>query len=147
MSTLPDNELDLDKLFLPAWAQEPSASKYAAYEGEAERPERRGGDRDRRGPRPPRREGGFGARRDDRRAGGDRPQRGGPGDRRGPRPGGGGEQRGERQGPGPRRGDRPDFRRGGPRERREPIAPLPEIEVSLRPDDKGVESLARQIKM
>ena len=61
MSTLPDSELDLDKLFLPAWAQEPSASKYAHYEGETERPERRG-DRDRRGPRPPRREGPPGAR-------------------------------------------------------------------------------------
>ena len=137
MSTLPDNELDLDKLFLPAWAQEPSASKYAKYEGEEERPDRRG-DRDRRGPRPPRREGSFGPRRDDRR-----PQ----GDRRGPpRPAGAppraeGGERGEN-----RRGPRPEGRRFDPRERRE-APPLPEIELSLRPDDKGVESLARQIKM
>ena len=71
MSTLPDNEFDLDKLFLPAWAQEPSASKYAKYEGEEERPDRRG-DRDRRGPRPPRRDGPPGPRRDDRRPRGER---------------------------------------------------------------------------
>ena len=134
MSTLPDSELDLDKLFLPAWAQEPSASKYAHYQGETERPDRRG-DRDRRGPRPPRRDGPPGPRRDDRRPRGEnrgpsRPQGGAP------RPDGGrGRPFGE---------DRGDFRRG---ERREPPPPLPEIDLSLRPDDKGVESLARQIKM
>ncbi len=130
MSTLPDNEFDLEKLFLPAWAQEPSASKYAKYEGGEERSDRRG-DRDRRGPRPPRRDGPPGPRRDDNRPRGEgrgsfRPQ----GDRRGP--------------PG---GDRPDFRRGEPRERREAPPPLPEINLSLVPDEKGVESLARQIRM
>ena len=134
MSTLPDSELDLDKLFLPAWAQEPSASKYAHYQGETERPDRRG-DRDRRGPRPPRRDGPPGPRRDDRRPRGEnrgpsRPQGGAP------RPDAGrGRPFGEVRG---------DFRRG---ERREPPPPLPEIDLSLRPDDKGVESLARQIKM
>jgi hypothetical protein len=134
MSTLPDNEFDLEKLFLPAWAQqESSANKYAKYEGEEERSDRRG---DRRGPRPPRRDGGPrrdgapGARRDDNRPRG--------GDRRGPRPEGG-------RGRAP--GDRPDFRRGEPRERREPPAPLPEINLSLIPEEKGVESLARQIKV
>ena len=137
MSTLPDSELDLDKLFLPAWAQEPSASKYAKYEGETERPDRRG-DRDPRGPRPPRRDGPPGPRRDD-----NRPR----GDRRGPpRPGGGvprpeGE-RGQLFG-----GQRPDFRRGDSRDRRPPPLPLPELDLSLRPEEKGVESLARQIKM
>ncbi len=137
MSTLPDSEFDLDKLFLPAWAQEPSASKYAKYEGETERPDRRG-DRDRRGPRPPRRDGPPGARRDDRRP---RPDFRGP-----PRPGGGAPQpEGERRRP--FRGDRPDFQRGEPREYRPPPPPLPDIDVSLRPEDKGVESLARQIKM
>jgi len=137
MSTLPDSEFDLDKLFLPAWAQEPSASKYAHYEGETERPERRG-DRDRRGPRPPRREGPPGARRDDRR-----PR----GERRGPSHPAGGAPRPE-GGPGqPSREDRGDFRRREQREHREPPRPLPEIELSLRPEDKGVESLARQIKM
>lgn len=129
MSILPDSELDLDKLFLPAWAQEPSASKYAHYEGETERFDRRR-DRDRRGPRPPRRDGPNGPRRD-----GNRPR----GERRGPpRP------EGERGRPGG--GPRPDFRRGERREWRAPL-PLPEIEASLRPEGKGVESLARQIKM
>src|SRR5271169_1776475 len=134
MSTLPDSELDLDKLFLPAWAQEPSASKYAKYEGETERPDRRG-DRDRRGPRPPRRDGPGGPRRDD-----NRPR----GEHRGPpRPGGGAPrpegERGQAFG-----GQRQDFRRG---ERRPAPLPLPEIDLSLRPEERGVESLARQIKM
>jgi hypothetical protein len=133
MSTLPDNELDLEKLFLPAWAQEPaSAKQYANYKGGGEertdRRERRGG------PRPPRRDGGFG----------------GPGGPRGNRP------PGERRGPGPNReggrgrpagGPRRDFDRGEPRERRETPPPLPEVNVSLTPDEKGVESLARQIKV
>ncbi len=131
MSTLPDNEFDLEKLFLPAWAQEPSGSKYAKYEGGEERTERRGGrDRERRGPRTPRREGASGFRRED-----NRPR----GERRGPdRP-----ESGRERFP---RGERPDFRRSEPRERREPL-PLPEIDVSLLPDEKGVESLARQIRM
>src|SRR5690242_8907222 len=89
MSTLPDNEFDLEKLFLPAWAQqEPSSAKYAKYEGEPERFERRN---ERRGPRPPRRDGQPGGRREgdrarERGAGAGRergPQRPGSGDRRG----------------------------------------------------------------
>jgi hypothetical protein len=64
MSTLPDNEFDLEKLFLPAWAQEPSSAKYAHYEGEEQRVERRG---ERRGPRPPRREGPAPQRREENR--------------------------------------------------------------------------------
>lgn len=128
MSTLPDNELDLEKLLLPAWAQEPpSAKHYATYEGGDENPDRR----ERRGPRPPRREGPPGERG------------------RGPRPGG------ERRGP-PRRegergrpigGGRRDFDRGQPRERRETPPPLPEINLALTADEKGVESLARQIRV
>jgi hypothetical protein len=143
MSTLPDNEFDLEKLFLPAWAQEqPSSAKYAHYEGEAERPERRG---DRRGPRPPRREGAPRGRRDGgpegrrERREGDRPR----GPRRGPgRPEPGQGQAAEGARPGPRRGHRPERR-----EFREPPPPLPEINLTLVPDEKGVESLARQIKM
>ncbi|HWX19268.1 MAG TPA: hypothetical protein VN578_05090 [Candidatus Binatia bacterium] len=135
MSTLPDNEFDLEKLFLPAWAQEtPSSVKYAQYQGEAERPERRG---DRRGPRPPRREGGPGGRQ------------GPPGGRReGNRPGGerGPRRPGERPGR-PAEGDRFGPRRGQIPERREPPRPLPEINLNLVPDERGVESLARQIKM
>ena len=135
MSTLPDNEFDLEKLFLPAWAQEePSSVKYARYEGREERPEGRG---DRRGPRPPRRDGPPGARRE-----GNRPQ----GERRGPP---------NREGQGPRfstglRGGQGQGRGphgGPPRERREAPLPLPDIAVSLVAEEKGVESLARQIKM
>jgi hypothetical protein len=144
MSTLPDNEFDLEKLFLPAWAQEePSATKYAKYEGETDRPERRG---DRRGPRPPRRDGAPRPRRE----GGPRSERRGPSrieDQAGQPVGverGGRLERGDRTG----RGPRPGFRRGGDRpERREPPAPLPEISASLIPEERGVESLARQIKM
>jgi hypothetical protein len=128
MSTLPESEFDLEKLFLPAWAQdEPSASKYAKYEGETQRPERDG----RRGPRPPRRDGPPRGRREDNRP---------PGERRGPA--GAASERGR-----PRGGERQAFRQDESRERRAPPAPLPEINVQLVPDEKGVESLARQIKM
>jgi hypothetical protein len=131
MSNLPDNELDLEKLFLPSWAQqEPSAAKYAKYEMPAERPDRYG---DRRN-RPPRRDGAPGGRRD---AGG-RPQ----GERRGPRPEGGRPRPGGAERPEGRFGERRDLR-----DRREEPAPLPEINVALVPDERGVDSLARQIKM
>ncbi|HEV2209854.1 MAG TPA: hypothetical protein VG167_13830 [Verrucomicrobiae bacterium] len=133
MSTVPESDFDLEKLFLPAWAQEaPSSVKYAKYEGETERPDRRG---ERRGPRPPRRSGPPGGRGE-----GDRPRGG-----RGPsgREHGGAPGESQRSWQGPRGADR----RGPPRERREPPAPLPEITVSLLPDERGVESLARQIKM
>jgi hypothetical protein len=126
MSTLPENELDLEKLFLPAWAQGPATTKqYANFEGREERPDRRG---DRQGGRPPRRDGPPGDR-----PRGNRPQ----GDRSGPR----------REGGKPSFGNRPRFDRDQPRERRETPPPLPEINVVLLPDEKGVESLARQIKM
>ena len=131
MSIPPENELDLEKLFLPAWAQEPaSANLYAKYEGD-DRPERE----DRRGPRRPGQR-----RRPDFPPRGERP----PGGRR---EGPGGERRRFEGKPGERR-DRPD-RRGGPREQRErrpPPPPLPELNLSLLPDEKGVDSLARQIK-
>ena len=135
MSTLPDSELDLDKLFLPAWAQEPSASKYAHYEGETERPDRRG-DRDRRGPRPPRRDGPPGAR---------------PGSTAAPAASIAGPPALKAARLGPRaaaagRSARTEAT-SAVASAREPPPPLPEIDLSLRPDDKGVESLARQIKM
>ncbi len=145
--SMPD-ELDLEKLFLPAWAQEPaSANLYAQYEGE-DKPDRRGEGRrdrprrpqgapfDRNRARGPRREGGPGGTDRDRRP--DRgPQRDRPPGRQQQ-----GEGRLEGQGR-PGRRDRPG--RGG--ERRPPPAPLPEIGVNLVPDEKGVDSLARQIKM
>lgn len=118
MSSLPDMDLDLERLFLPAWAQEkPSAHRYEKFTGEpAERDERKRG---RRG----------GGRRDESF-----------GERRGPRP----PRSGDRQKGFGRRDDRrPALRE----ERRKPAAPLPEISVTFLPDEKGVESLARQIKM
>src|SRR6266478_4976762 len=84
MSAAPDNELDLEKLFLPAWAQEPaSAAKYAKYEG-GDREERPGRRDDRRGRRPPSRgTGPEGRGGDDRQRREHRPpfRREGPGDR------------------------------------------------------------------
>lgn len=126
MSTLPENELDLDKLFLPAWAQEPASAKhYAQYEVQEDRRERRG---DRPGRKRERRDGPPGNRaRDDRR---------GPPRREGERNRAGGPNR-----HGPRPTDRRDFR-----ERREQAPPLPEVNITLVPEEKGVESLARQIK-
>ncbi len=130
MST--ENEFDLEKLFLPAWAQEPSSAKqYTQYEGREERDFERRSDRPNRppqrrtGPGGPRREDG---RRSQDRAGGPR----GKGRERFPGPEGAAGQRSE-----------PRERR----ERRESPPPLPEIHLSLLPDEKGVESLARQIKM
>jgi hypothetical protein len=136
MSTSPEADFDLEKLFLPAWAQEaPSAVRYAKYTGNEgagrELGERSGGRR------PPRRDG-------------PRPENRGP--NRGPQ---GGPQGGPR---GPRReGDRPQRGGEGRRddrgfqgqrpERREAPLPLPEIAIALMPDDKGVDSLSRQIKM
>jgi len=128
MNINPETDLDLEKLFLPAWAQESSSvNRYAKFTGKEERPGRRD-DRRGRGPRPPRREGG-------------RQEFGGP--RRDDRP------RGPRREGGPGRPQREDRR--GPRreERREPRAPepLPEITATIVPDENGVESIARQIKM
>jgi len=122
MSSIPDLGLDLENLFQPAWAQEkPEANRYEKFAGEP-------------------------AERGDRRREG---RRGGPrgesfGERRGPRPPRSGPKFGDRKkGPGRREDRRPALRD----ERAEPPAPLPEITVTFLPDEKGVESLARQIKM
>jgi len=135
MNINPETDLDLEKLFLPAWAQDSAnnTNRYAKFTGtEGERR----GDRDRgesRGPRPPRRDGGFGG-------GG-----GGPGQGRrpdGPRRDGAAPRGGQGQRGGFGREDRRE-----PMERREPPQPLPEIIASIIPDEKGVESMARQVKM
>jgi hypothetical protein len=135
MSTSPEADFDLEKLFLPSWAQEtPAANRYAKYTGNE------------------------GAGRElGERSGGRRPPR-----RDGPRPEGRGRDRGPQGAPqggprGPRRdGDRPQRAGGDGRrddrgfqrpERREAPLPLPEINIALMPDDKGVDSLSRQIKM
>ena len=140
MNINPETDLDLEKLFLPSWAQESAnnTNRYAKFTGNEG--ERRG-DRDRgdsRGARPPRRDGGAGG---DRRPGGQ-----GQGGRR---PEGQGGPR--RDGPGQsgylqRGGGGRDERRPLP-ERREAPQPLPEINAAIIPDEKGVESLARQVKM
>ncbi|MGA2854649.1 MAG: hypothetical protein ABSE90_11045 [Verrucomicrobiota bacterium] len=129
MNTVSDLGLDLDKLFQPAWAQgKTEANRFEKFTGnEGVKPERRFSDKpgERRGPR---REGGGGF-------GGGGERRGGP-----PR---GGSKFGDRKGGFGRRDDR----RGERRERPEPPAPLPEITTTFLPDENGVESLARQIKM
>ena len=134
MSNLSETDFDLEKLFLPAWAQEaPSINKYSRFEGRDSdmRPDRgdRGGNRPG-GPRGPRRDG----------PGGGRDQNRSPrGDNRGAGP--------RRDGPaGGNRGPRRDFRDQRD-ERREAPIPLPEIHVNLMPDEKGVDSISRQIKM
>jgi hypothetical protein len=121
MSSISDVEIDLEKLFLPAWAQEPSTTnRYAKFAGEP-------------------------AGREDRKREG---RRGGPrrepfSEQRGPRPPRAGGKFGDRKKPGfSRRDDRAERR-----ERPAPPAPLPEITVTFLPDENGVESLARQIKV
>ena len=115
-------ELDLDLQMLPAWARQPATSnRYANFEGGGEGPRER--------------------RRDDRPFRRDRPREE---QRRSP---GGGGFGGRREG---RPGDRPGFNRERePRHQppREPEAPLPEVVVQLVPERKGIESLARQIKL
>ncbi|HVU08138.1 MAG TPA: hypothetical protein VHG89_06310 [Verrucomicrobiae bacterium] len=133
MSTVPDLGLDLDTLFQPAWAQgKTEANKFEKFTGnEGVKPERRGGGQrgERRGPRRENAGGGFG--------GGDRP-------------------RGEKKFGGKPGGKR-DFRRGGNREgdrfnastpqRSNEEKPLPELNVAFLPEEKGVEQLARQIRV
>ncbi len=136
MSNIADLDLNLENLFQPAWAQgKTEANKFAKFTGnEGVKPERSfsGKPGERRGPRPAG-GGGFG---------------GGGGERRGG-PGGasrGGSKFGDRKG-GFRGGDRRDDRRDERTERPAPLAPLPEFNVAFIPEEKGVEQLARQIKV
>jgi hypothetical protein len=155
MSDTQGLSLDLEKAFLPSWAQQPAdQNRFADYNGNegADRGEQRGG-RGGFGDRPPRRDGPGGPRRDGPSPGGfGGPRPGGPGgprrDGRGPRPGGpGGEGGGLKWDP-TAGGDKPPFRGGRRDDRRErEPEPLPPIEVEMRPDPAGVVSLARQIKL
>ncbi len=146
MSTLPENELDLDKLFLPSWAQGTAATKqYANYEAREERPDRRGDRPGQGGGRPQ-------PRRDQNRPAGGRPGGAGGGGRPGfggPSAGGprrdGDRNRSGDQGGRPPRFDQRDQRNERPRQ--EAPAQPPELNTSFTPEEKGVESLARQIKM
>jgi len=130
MSTTPESDLDLDLHFLPAWAKSPAdQNRYSEYVGRPEREDR--------GDRPRRRDGGGGPRgprRDRPPGGGPRPQGARPD--RGP----GGARRG-----GPR--GREEYRDQGERRPMAPPVPLPEVNCAIIPDERGVESLARQIKM
>ena len=133
MSTLPENELDLDKLFLPAWAQGTASTKqYANFEAREERPDRRDDRSGQGGGRPPRRD-------QNRPSGGGRPSPGGP-RRDGDRNRSGGQ--------GGRPSSQPRFDQRDSRPARPPApAQPPELNTSFTPEEKGVESLARQIKM
>ena len=133
-----ENEFDLEKLFVPQWAQQPAtANKFANHSGEDRgvRGERRdfsgGAQRRPGGARPGAGAGGFGGGGAPRgnRPGGARPAGGG----RGPAPGG------DRRG-GPRREFRRDERPAAP-------LPLPELTVGFNAEENGVESIARQIRM
>ena len=131
MSNIADLDLNLENLFQPAWAQgKTESNRFEKFTGnEGVKPERRFSDKpgERRGPRPA--------------GGGDR--RGGPGAGAGAgRPARADGKFGDRRG-GPRRDDRRDE----PRERPEPPAPLPELSVAFFPEERGVELLARQIKV
>jgi hypothetical protein len=130
MSTPSEPEFDLDLHFLPAWAQQsPELNRYAQFDG---KDENRSGRRPDRGPQ---------QRRDrpDKRAG--RPAQS---EKATPHPGQG--PRREFGGP-PRR----ESRGGGfgprPADQRALEPDLPEINISFIPDEKGVDSLARQIKL
>jgi len=121
MSNAPDLELDLDNLFQPAWAQgKTESNKFAKFTGnEGVKPERSfsGKPGERRRPGA-----GTGPRRD--------------GSKFGDRNGGFSDRRG-----GPRRDDRRE------QDPREPLAPLPALSVAFIPEERGVEQLARQIKV
>jgi hypothetical protein len=126
MSSISDIDLDLEKLFQPAWAQEkPAGNRFDKFTGnEGAKPERRFNDKpgDRRAPRRD-----FGG-------GGERPRSGGKF--------GGKKTFGRRD---DNRGER--FNDSTIQRFNEKPAPLPEISVTFVPGENGVESLARQIKM
>jgi len=124
MSEPPETEFDLEKLFLPAWAQEsPAANKYAGFAGEDRRESRFDDRPGRRPPRGPSRPG------EQRSRGGGPPQRGREGAGRG----------------GPREGRREPAQRFEAREAAPP--PLPQLTATILPDEKGLDSMARQIRM
>ena len=131
MSTASELDLNLENLFQPAWAQgKAESNKFAKFTGnEGVMPERtfsgKPGER-----RAPRRDG----------AGGGGERRGGFG---GP-PRGGSKFGGVERKGGFRGGERRDEPRG---ERPPPPAPLPELSVAFIPEERGVEQLARQIKV
>jgi hypothetical protein len=130
MSTTPEADFDLEKLFLPAWAKEsPQLNRYAKYEGGESG--RHGDRRQDRRDRPPRRPD-FGAPK-------------GPSARR--QPDRGERPRGPRRDDGPRGRDRgPDYRRG-PERSAPPVQPLPEVQLAFTPEELSVDMLTKQIRI
>ncbi|MEI7534620.1 MAG: hypothetical protein WCK57_09645 [Verrucomicrobiae bacterium] len=130
MSNIAELDLNLESLFQPAWAQgKTETNKFAKFTGnEGVKPERTfsGKPGERRAPRRDGAGGGFGG--GERRGGG------------APR---GGAKFGDRKGGNFRGGDRRDEQR----ERPAPLAPLPQLSVAFIPEERGVEQLARQIKV
>jgi hypothetical protein len=126
MSTEPESNFDLDLHFLPAWAKQSSAeNRFAEFEGEPGES--------------------LGRRRPDREPRRSREGRGLRRDQRGPmRPAIRTDQQTQAR---PERPARPGFSRHRDQPWREPAAPLPEIDVAILAEEKGVESLARQIKL
>lgn len=113
----------LDLNFIPDWARKPPESRnFDSFEGESERDDRRGRDRDRR--RPEGRGGGGGKDKDRRR--------------KSPREGGPGKDRDRDRG-----GGRRDFRRDE-RPKRE-FVELPPVEVRFVPEQNGLSSAVKQI--
>ena len=143
----PKLDLDLGSAFLPSWAQKPAKENpYEKYDGnDSDRPRRRDQRRQGRSDRPDRPR--SNRSQDRRRPAGDRdsnrrPQRnqdskhrshsGAPQNRTANRQGG---RSSEGRAPGKRRS------------REEILASLPNLKVTFVPDQKGVESLAKQIRM
>jgi hypothetical protein len=124
MSTASELELNLENLFQPAWAQgKDESNKFAKFTGnEGVKPERsfssKPGER-----RAPRRDAGGGERH------------------------GGSSRGGSKFGGGDRQGNFRGDRRDEQRERPAPPAPLPDLNVAFVPEERGVEQLARQIKV
>ena len=140
MSTSPEADFDLEKLFLPAWAKEsPQHNRYAKFEGEPERRDDRRGDR-RDGPS---RRPSFGSARGPSSPGGPR----GPGRGDGSRPpGSGGRPSGPPRGQDRGRDRGPDRRPDAGRPMA-PVQPLPEVQVNFTAEDHGVDFLAKQIRV
>ncbi len=130
MSNIAELDLNLESLFQPAWAQgKTETNKFAKFTGnEGAKPERSfsGKPGERRAPRRDGAGGGFGG-----------------GERRGGSSPRGGSKFGDRKGGSFRGGERRDE----PRERPAPPAPLPQLNVAFIPEERGVEQLARQIKV
>ena len=141
MSAEQDSELGSELQFLPQWAQEdPAVNKFANFEQrERSRGHRKGGN-DRRGPVDRRREN-RPLRKDSR---GGRERRGGPERRDDPD---------RLKGRAPRKNDERPPRKGGGRPprrgMREERPPVPELElkVDFVPDSKGVDALAKEVRL